>query len=125
MKENIGYLEGMIQGIGMNHGDRNDFKVFDWIKAVELINELHKSGDTIRAGLMEDWACTSGILIHSNKPLEEKSSTMHLSSSWATPILDIEGEEFECWIRHGDDPNSFDQGTFWPKVALDILDIKQ
>ena len=67
-------------------------KYMDWNKAKELIEQHPDS--VIYAGLMEDWGNTSGLIFANG---DYYNGYVYGASIWATPILDIDGEEIECW----------------------------
>lgn len=100
MKKSLGFSEGMFTRQFRTTGDN---KVFDWDKAANLIKEHCKINDffdcdkIVRAGLMEDWECTSGVIFQDGSIVDEDDTYVFLGSDWATPILDIDGEEHECW----------------------------
>ena len=93
-------------------------KVFDWDKAAKIIKE--RKPETASAGLAEDWFWTGGTIYKNGRPV--KSAT-YLASSWATPVLLIDGEEIDCyqpkWYQ------GWDEDTKWPESALKILDSKE
>ena len=82
-----GFVPGLIQT-----KPSGEMKYLDWVKAKQLIEEHPDS--VIRAGLMEDWNNTSGLIYAKGNYYNGYVFGM---SYWATPILDIDGEEFECW----------------------------
>ena len=51
--------------------------------------------------------------------LKKEDTYVYLSSSWATPIIDIDGEEFDCWILKGD--SKYESDTYWPSEAENLL----
>ena len=67
-------------------------KYMDWKKAKKLIEENPNA--IIYAGLMEDWNNTSGLIYAKG---DYYDGYVYGASIWATPILDIDGEEVECW----------------------------
>ena len=67
-------------------------KYMDWQKVQHLVDENPNA--VIYAGLMEDWNNTSGLIYAKGKYY---NGYVYGSSVWATPIIDIDGEEFECW----------------------------
>lgn len=93
-------------------------QVFDWKKAVALINEHNiKNAD---AGLSEDMEWTSDWILRDGKPVVEDTYP-YLASNWATPVLvncDT-GEEFECWEFQ--ENSQYNHDTMWPKDALELL----
>jgi hypothetical protein len=88
------------------------YKKFDWIKAANIL--IERNPKRASAGLIEDWLWT-GDKIWDNGVKED--SFPQLCSSWATPVLLIEGEEIECWVS-----GTFgDEESIWPKAARDII----
>lgn len=71
-------------------------KRMDWHKARAICEEaIAKNPDvTIRAGLVEDWKWTSGVIYENG---EYVYNYVFGYSDWATPIVDVDGEEIECW----------------------------
>lgn len=67
-------------------------KYMDWQKVQELVNKHPNS--VIYAGLMGDWNNTSGLIFARGKYYD---GYVFGYSKWATPIVDIDGEEIECW----------------------------
>ena len=90
--------------------------VFDWNMAAKLIKE--RGAKVARAGLRSDWEWTGGTIWEDGKPNTE--SYTYLSSTWATPELELDGELIDCFVmkREGVDWHS---GTKWPESALKIL----
>lgn len=82
-------------------------KCFDWSKARQLLED--RQPDIADAGLLEDLEWTQGG-IWDNGPVTD--SYVYLSSTWATPVLIIDGEPIECWLMSV--PN-FDPEKSWPK----------
>lgn len=91
--------------------------VFDWHKAAKLIKE--NKPKTASAGLESDWEWTGGE-IYSNGEIIMSDYT-YLSSTWATPQLDMDGEITPCWLYQNDCPENWDSGTKWPESAQQIL----
>ena len=92
--------------------------VFDWHKAARLLAE--RNPPVAGAGLSGDWEWTGGTIFKDGKPVPLAETYTYLSSTWATPELDIDGEIIECWLLEKDSPG-WDSGTYWPQSALDIL----
>lgn len=106
------------QAFAMGEANRNNpEKVFDWIKAAELIKE--KNPQYVRAGLGRDWGWTGGTIYQDGKPVFD--SYTFLASTWAIPEIDIDGEIEECWVWLDDSPG-WDSDTKWPQEALNILE---
>lgn len=92
-----------------------EMKVFDWDKAAKLIRE--RKPKIAEAGLENDWAYTGGVIFEDGKPVTD--SNTFLSSTWATPILELDGEEIECYVMES--KTTFNEDTKWPDSALKIL----
>lgn len=82
----------------------NKPRQLDWEKAREIC-EQHK-GDVIYAGLKDDMEWTAGLIYDGEKRVKEY---VYVASVWATPVLEIDGKEVECW-KYGDDP---DMPAWW------------
>lgn len=79
-------------------------KFMDWNKVKEVVENHPHS--VIYAGLMEDWNNTSGLIFAKGKYYD---GYVFGCSVWATPIVDVDGEEIECWTyeetkEHSDKP---------------------
>lgn len=95
-------------------------KVFDWDKAARLIKE-HEAVEA-SAGLSGDWEYTGGCIFSDGKPVTD--SYTYLSSTWATPEIEIDGEMFNCYVMASDVPEQWGtdySGIKWPESALSIL----
>ena len=105
-----------------------ELMVFDWLKAAEIIK---KSGvKEASAGLSGDWEYTGGEIFANGKPVDEKDTYTFLSSTWATPELEVDGEIIECYMMQLEMLDLHERGiiaglwgaeTYWPQEALDIL----
>lgn len=69
-------------------------KYMDWDKVQKIVDEHPDS--VIYAGLMEDWNNTSGLIFARG---QYYSGYVYGCSVWATPIVDVDGEEIECWTH--------------------------
>lgn len=67
-------------------------KYMDWIKVQKIVDDHPDS--VVYAGLMEDWNNTSGLIFAKGKYYD---GYVYGASVWATPIVDVDGEEIECW----------------------------
>jgi hypothetical protein len=94
----------------------NRQRVFDWNKAARLIREAQP--DTAGAGLQSDWEWTGGTIFKNGKP--DLETYTYLSSNWAAPELELDGESQECWCYQDESPG-WNSGTKWPESALAIL----
>lgn len=91
-------------------------KVFDWNKAAQIVKD---SGcQYADAGLSEDLSCTCGVIYSEGDPFFDDYT--YLASTWATPVLIIDGQEYECWVYRDDSPG-WDCDTKWPQTALDVI----
>lgn len=98
----------------------NEPKVFDWEKAARIIKKTKTK--TASAGLLEDWESTSGEIFLDGKPNFENNPYLFLSSTWATPILKINGKEFSCYRMKNETPGwGWSSDTYWPDEALVLL----
>ena len=93
-------------------------KVFDWDRAAHLIRE--RSPDIVSAGLSGDLEYTEGDIYRDGKPVPRDNTYTYLASTWATPLLIIDGDEVECF-RMESETAGWDAGTYWPESALAIL----
>lgn len=107
-------MSAMIMG-EMNRG--NPKKVFDWVKAAELIKK--RKPHRVSAGLVEDWSCTGGEICVGGVIVPEEDTYVYLASTWATPVIEMDGETVDCFIM--EDDTTWDSGTYWPKEALAVL----
>ena len=95
---------------------KSTHRVFDWLKAVELIKE-HNAKDAI-AGLSTDMFWTSGTILVDGKIITD--SYTYLSSDWATPVIVIDDVEYDCWKYQHEVPD-WDAGTKWPPEAVNLF----
>lgn len=91
-------------------------KVFDWIKAAQIIRD-RKPTEAV-AGLSADMEWTAGTIYRDGKPVPSDESPTYLSSTWATPVLVLDdGEEIPCFLPKPDAPG-WDSDTSWPPEAI-------
>lgn len=90
-------------------------KVFDWDRAAQLIKE--RGAESASAGLANDWESTGGPILRDGKPVDADDTYTYLASTWATPVLSIDGEHVDCWVH----TDKWDSSTYWPESALKIL----
>ena len=93
-----------------------ELMVFDWDKAARLIRERNPT--RAGAGLAGDWEWTGGTIFADGKP--DTESYTYLSSTWATPQIDLDGDIVACYRMQSAVPE-WDADTKWPQSALDIL----
>lgn len=72
----------------------NKMKYMDWSKVLDIVKS--HPGSVIYAGLREDWNNTSGLIYARGKYYD---GYVYGCSMWATPIVDVDGEEIECWTE--------------------------
>ena len=91
MKGYTDFIGGMLE----YHPAHNDgMRYMDWekVKQICLLNPKAE----IRAGLREDWNNTSGLIFKNGKYYD---GYVYGSSYWATPIIDVNGEEIEVYTN--------------------------
>lgn len=93
-----------------------EMRVFDWDKAARIIKE--RNPDIAEAGLEEDWCWTGGKIWENGA--EVYNGYVYLASTWATPVLEIDGETIPCWKMESETPG-WDADTLWPESAIMIL----
>lgn len=78
-----------------------ELMVFDWAKAVDLINE--NGYKNCGAGLESDYEWTAGIILKDGNPVTDDYT--YLASTWATPQLIVYSddgeeiiEEIDCFV---------------------------
>ena len=104
------------------YGDINrgkEMKVFDWLKAVEIIKS--QKPDKALAGLQNDMDWTGGPIYRDGKVVPRSETYTYLASTWSTPILVIDDEEIPCFKMQSETPE-WDSSTYWPQEALAILE---
>lgn len=90
-------------------------KYMDWEKIKGIIDKYPTS--RIYAGLQEDWNNTSGLIYARG---EYYDGYVYGCSTWATPIIDVDGEEIECYK---DTPNEWGSGKpNWWGNGQNLLD---
>ena len=55
-----------------------------------------RTPQVIRAGLAEDWKCTSGVIYDGGEWVDNDFG--YESSMWATPVAVIDQTTYECWL---------------------------
>ena len=96
----------------------NPLRVFDWDKAAHILR--YRNSTEASAGLEGDWEWTGGLILKDGRPVPPEETYTYLASTWATPLLDVDGDEIECW-RYEHDVLGWDAGTYWPESALSIF----
>ena len=93
-----------------------ELMVFDWNKAAEIIRE--RKPERACAGLQSDWEWTGGTIYENGKIVTDDYT--FLSSTWAVPELEVDGEIIACYKMKHEVPG-WDSDTKWPKSARAIL----
>lgn len=106
-------LSAFVRGMANRGKER---MVFDWEKAARLIKE--KNGNYAEAWLDSDREWTGGVILEDGNPV--KDDYTYLASTWATPMIEIDGITQECYRMESEVPG-WDAGTKWPPEALKIL----
>lgn len=76
-----------------------ELMVFDWDKAATLIRE--KNVKEASAGLHSDWEWTAGPILADGEPVPRENTHVYLASTWATPELELDGEDLvDCYRMH-------------------------
>lgn len=78
-------------------------KYMDWDKIKTIIDQNPNS--VVYAGLLEDWGNTSGLIYARGKYYD---GDVYGCSTWATPIVDVDGDEIECYVL--EEPEDFSSG---------------
>lgn len=78
-------------------------KYMDWNQVQEIVAAHPES--VIYAGLQEDWNNTSGLIYAEGKYY---NGYVYGCSVWATPIVDVDGAEIECYVL--EKPDGFTEG---------------
>lgn len=90
MKGYTDFASGFLGNI--NTKPKGEMKFMDWDKVKDIIEQNPDS--EIYAGLMEDWNNTSGLIFAKGNYYD---GYVYGCSNWATPIVDVDGEEIECF----------------------------
>jgi len=96
----------------------NPQRVFDWDKAATLIRE--RKPVEASAGLAGDWDWTGGTIYENGQPVAAEKTYVYLSSNWATPTLNMDGDEVECW-KYASETPGWNEHTYWPESARELL----
>lgn len=107
MKGYISFADGFLGAEAIATKPIGAMKYMDWDKVQQVVDEHPNS--VIYAGLAEDWGCTSGLIYAKGKYYD---GYVYGCSTWATPIVDVDGEEIECWTYRETKEGS-DKPTWW------------
>ena len=93
-----------------------EMKYMDWRRAHTIIQKRAEFDKdiTVMAGLREDWNNTSGIVYEDGEFVTY--DYVYASSRWATPILDFDGEEVECYTTTEPDGFTTDTPNWWGTI---------
>jgi len=95
-------------------------KYMDWDKVKDIIEKNPDS--VIYAGLMEDWGNTSGLIFAKGNYYD---GYVYGASSWATPIVDVNGEEIECWTSEETKEGAGKPDWLYGSNVLDSYDYEE
>lgn len=89
-------------------------KYMDWKRAYKIILERYAKDHTIvvDAGLREDWNNTSGCVFADGEFIDDY---VYGCSTWATPIIDIDGEEIACYTMEKPEGFTTEVPDWWTK----------
>ena len=93
MKENTSFFDGCMGPEAIATKPIGEMKYMDWEKVQQIVDENPDA--VIHAGLKEDWNNTSGLIYAKGKYYN--GGSLYDRSVWATPIVDVDGKEIECW----------------------------
>lgn len=92
MKGYTSFAAGFLGAAAVATKPIGNMKYMDWKKVQQIVDENPNA--VIYAGLQEDWNNTSGLIFAEGKYYD---GYVYGCSTWATPIVDVDGEEIECW----------------------------
>ena len=115
MKEYTDFAMGFMGAKAVATKPIGSMKYMDWQKVQEIVDKHPNS--VIYAGLMEDWYNTSGLIYAEGKYYD---GYVYGSSVWATPIVDVDGKEIECWTYEQTEEGS--GKPFWWGNGQELLD---
>lgn len=97
MKGYTSFMSGFFGASAVATKPIGEMKYMDWHRAREIIESRtkKKKSMTVMVGLREDWNNTSGVVYEDGEFVTY--DYVYASSCWATPILDFDGEEVECY----------------------------
>jgi hypothetical protein len=111
-------IDAFLMGQANRH---RELRVFDWVKAAEIIRE--RNPEQAIAGLQDDMEWTAGTIWNNGLPTPKEETYTYLASTWATPILEIDGEEIPCFKMQSETPG-WDSSTYWPEEARAALAVE-
>jgi hypothetical protein len=93
----------------------------DWLKCAKIIKE--RKPDIVVAGLKEDWGSTCCV-VYEGGEIVDTMRTGCLESTWATPVIEVDGEIIECSVNLCDRSRKDWSGKeygYWPDFAVEVL----
>lgn len=93
-------------------------RMFDWDAAANAI--LARNAVSASAGLCDDLEYNCDAILRDKRMGFKSESRACLHSTWAIPVLIVDGEEIPCWVWQKDRPE-WDEDTYWPESAASIL----
>lgn len=97
--------------MGILHKDGR-VRTFDWIEAHKLIKERRPK--KVEAYLEKDYYWTAGTIYEDGVFVADNNG--FLSSNWAIPTINIDGEVLDCWVWLDEFPKYTHQ---WPTELID------
>jgi hypothetical protein len=107
MKGYTDFFQGFLGPSAVATKPIGNMKYMDWDKIQSIVNNHPDS--VIYAGLQEDWGNTNGLIYAKGKYYD---GYVYGCSCWATPIVDVDGEEIECWT-YEKTPYESDKPDWW------------
>lgn len=112
----------------LEHASMDDnMRSFDWDKAASILAE--RCPDRAYAGLAFDLEYTCGCIWQGGSPLldardadsgsEYGTQDTYLASTWALPVLLVDGKVIPCWRYKGE--TGWGPATRWPESAMAIV----
>lgn len=90
-----GILMGILSAICNFIGPFNKYKVLDIDEVIKYIKIRKDEDITVSIGLLEDWYCTNDIVFTKGRIVPNASP--QITSTWATPIFDVNGQKIAAW----------------------------
>lgn len=97
-------------------------RVFDWEKAAHYIrdNDIQNA----EAGLSEDLEWTCGPILADGKIIAKHDTYTYLASTWATPVLIVNGVQHEMWIWQDEAERRYGKDVELARVYLPPESVK-
>lgn len=88
-----------------------ELMVFDWAKALRLLEGATRG----EAWLSDDWEWTAGDIWADGVAT---NGGAYISSTWAKPMLSVDGVEHECWLMES--ASEYGPSHTWPESLADV-----